>query len=376
MTNVWNNPNGHEKRLHRHEGGNGTAGDALPGAGARSGGESLRTEPGGADGTPLLSVENLAVSFRTARGTSRAVDGVSFSIRPREIYALVGESGCGKSSTAQAVMGLLSETNAPGRRITGTIRFGERNLLALPDRELSAVRGSHIGMIFQNPLDSLNPLYTAGYQTCEAVLLDGLAKASAMRRVLELFRGVRLADPEQKLRSYPHELSGGMRQRVMIAMMLARHPKLLIADEPTTALDVSIQAQILDLMLELRRSFNMAMLLITHDFGIVSETADRVGVMYAGKLVEENEVFALFDAPRHPYTRMLMRALPRGTKQGGRLESIPGTLPDPTEPYRGCLFFERCPLRVERCATEEPLLRRLGETHRVACWRAEEEEQP
>jgi len=231
-------------------------------------------------------------------------------------------------------------------------------------------------VIFQDPYASLNPRMTVMELIAESLIVNQVCKnkSEVDDRVYSIMKTVGLSP--RTVNMYPHEMDGGRRQRIGIGRALVLNPKFIVCDEPVSALDVSIQAQILDLMLELRRSFNMAMLLITHDFGIVSETADRVGVMYAGKLVEENEVFALFDAPRHPYTRMLMRALPRGTKQGGRLESIPGTLPDPTEPYRGCLFFERCPLRVGRCATEEPLLRRLGETHRVACWRAEEEEQP
>ena len=234
------------------------------------------------------------------------------------------------------------------------------------------MRGRHIGMIFQNPLDSLNPVYTVGYQIMEGLLQDGYSKQESREFAMKALNDVRISDIERRMKSYPHEISGGMRQRIMIAMMLCRKPQLLIADEPTTALDVTIQANIIDLMLDLREQYGTSVLLITHDFGVVAEMADRVGVMYAGELVESADVFTIFDAPGHPYTRMLMKALPTITKSQGRLESIAGSVPDLTVVRSGCCFADRCPLADERCRNEKPALNALSEGHRCACHKAAE----
>lgn len=316
---------------------------------------------------PLLSVQELEIAFSTPSGLTRAVNNVNFEIFPGEIYALVGESGCGKSSTAHAVMRLINSINAPGHQIKGRVLLKGRDLLALSNNEMCAIRGKEISMIFQNPLDSLNPLYKAGYQIYEALILDRLSKLEAWQKVQSLFEQTRIADPESRILSYPHELSGGMRQRVMIGMMLSRKPNLLIADEPTTALDVTVQAQILDLVLSLRESFGMSVWIITHDFGIVAEIADRVGVMYAGVLVEEGDVFKIFSNPKHPYTRMLLESLPQAWKGEMRIRSIPGTLPDPTIEIKGCRYKERCPWQEEICGQETPkiIVDELG--HKVAC---------
>jgi oligopeptide/dipeptide ABC transporter ATP-binding protein len=297
----------------------------------------------------------------------RAVDHIAFDLFKGEIYTLVGESGCGKSSAAHAVMRLITRINAPGHRIGGKVIYASQNLLSLPEKEMAAIRGKAIGMIFQNPLDSLNPLYTSGYQVYEAIVIDNVPKKKAWERVASLFSEVKLSDPQQHIKSFPHELSGGMRQRVMISMMLSRRPQLLIADEPTTALDVTIQARILELILELKKLFGLSVWVITHDFGIVAEIADRVGVMYAGVLVEESDVYRIFDHPTHPYTQMLMESLPIGSKKDGPLKTIPGILPDPTASLSGCRFKERCPLKIERCEHERPVLRKIFTNHRVAC---------
>ena len=312
-------------------------------------------------------MQHLDIQFSTPHGMARAVQEVSFDIHAGEIYALVGESGCGKTSAAHAVMGLINRINAPGHRIGGRVLFEDKDLLSLTEEEMCHVRGRSLGMIFQNPLDALNPLYRAGYQVYEAIVLDKIGKIEAWRRVAELFNQVKLSDPEARMRSYPQELSGGMRQRVMIGMMLARNPRLLIADEPTTALDVTIQAQVLELILALRAALEMSVWLITHDFGIVAEIADRVAVMYAGVLVEEADVLGIFDNPRHPYTRMLMASLPRGFKRDGRLRTIAGLLPDPTLEIPGCRFRDRCPANIDVCATLAPSLVEITPGHRVAC---------
>ncbi len=314
----------------------------------------------------LLTVRDLKIEFATGAGRFAAVDGVSFEVREGEIFALVGESGCGKSTTALGLMRLIGE---PGRIGGGEIHFGGRDILKLSEAEMPAIRGKEIGMIFQNPLDSLNPVYSAGAQVAEAVVLNQIPRAEAWKKVVSVLSDVQIADAPQRAESYPHELSGGMRQRVMIGMMLACRPKLLIADEPTTALDVTIQAQILELIKELKRKYNTAVLIITHDFGIVAEIADRVGVMYAGKIVEVGDVYRVFEQPRHPYTRALLRALPRITKREGRLETIPGTVPNLVTPPSGCRFHPRCPVAREICPQSEPGLRDTGDGHLFACHR-------
>ena len=307
----------------------------------------------------LLTVQNLSVSFS---GEVQALSDVCFSIRPGESFALVGESGCGKSSTARAIMRLI---RSPGKITGGKVLFEGKDLLSLSEQEMSSIRGKSIGMIFQNPLDSLNPVYTAGAQVAEGLIVDNMEKRQAWQLAADVFHDVQI--PAERLKAYPHEISGGMRQRVMIGMMLCRHPKLLIADEPTTALDVTIQAGIIELMNELRQKYNAAILLITHDFGIVADMADRVGVMYAGKLVELADVFTIFDAPLHPYTRLLMKALPIITKKEGRLETIPGTVPDLSRSISGCRFADRCPEASERCHWEEPPMREAEQEHFCAC---------
>ena len=322
---------------------------------------------------PLLEVEDLKTHFFTRDGVVRAVDGVSFSIQPGETLALVGESGCGKSVTSLSIMRLIA--SPPGRTVAGSIRFNGRDLLDLTEREMRDVRGNEISMIFQEPMTSLNPVLTIGRQIAEALVLHrGLAQADAWARAIEMLRLVNIPEPARRVSEYPHQMSGGMRQRVMIAMALACDPKLLIADEPTTALDVTIQAQILDLMRALQEKTGAAILLITHDLGVVAEMAQRVVVMYAGRKVEEARVFDLFDRPRHPYTRGLMKSIPRlggGQAVGKRLAEIPGMVPSLREPIAGCAFADRCAHAIERCRAEAPPLEAKTPGHIVACWVAD-----
>ena len=294
-----------------------------------------------------------------------AVNDVSMDIRQGEIFAVVGESGCGKSTVAHSVMRLLSGGNA---KIEGKILFDGRDLMICSEKEMEAVRGKEIGMIFQNPLDSLNPVYTVGNQVGEAIMLDRVDKQEAMRRDIKLFQDVKMPDAQERADSFPHELSGGMRQRVMIAMMLSRDPRLLIADEPTTALDVTIEAQILEIIKELKEKRNTAILMITHNFGLVAEAADRIAVMYAGEVVESGDVFEIFENPMHPYTRLLMKALPRKTKREGRLETIDGSVPRILDKKPGCRFANRCPYAQELCRSRTPGETTVGETHRCRCF--------
>ena len=322
---------------------------------------------------PLLEVEGLKTHFFTRDGVVRAVDGVSFTIQPGETLALVGESGCGKSVTSLSILRLIA--SPPGRTVAGAIRFDGRDLLALSEPDMRKVRGNEISMIFQEPMTSLNPVLTVGRQIAEALVLHrGLARGEALERAIEMLRLVNIPEPARRVTEYPHQMSGGMRQRVMIAMALACDPKLLIADEPTTALDVTIQAQILDLMRGLKEKTGAAILLITHDLGVVAEMAQRVVVMYAGRKVEEAAVNDLFDRPRHPYTRGLMSSIPRlGAKLGAgrRLAEIPGLVPSLREPIPGCAFATRCPHAVERCRVEAPPLEAKAPGHAVACWEAD-----
>ena len=318
---------------------------------------------------PLLSIENLQVHFRTPEGVNRAVDGVSFAIGAGETLAIVGESGCGKSVTSMSILRLLPE---PPAAIAGAIRFQGTNLLDLSDREMRKIRGNDISVIFQEPMTSLNPVLTVGRQIGETLRLhQGLSRAQAEERAVEMLTLVGIPEPRRRVREYPHQLSGGMRQRVMIAIALACSPKLLIADEPTTALDVTIQAQILDLMRDLKRRVGAAIMLITHDLGVVAEVADRVVVMYAGRKVEEASVADLFRAPRHPYTRGLMGAVPRlgAAERGetGRLAEIPGMVPSLKQRIEGCVFAGRCPQVAEICRTKAPALERKGPAHLAAC---------
>ena len=316
---------------------------------------------------PLLEVENLQVHFRTPTGINRAVDGVSFHVDPGETLAIVGESGCGKSVTSMSMMRLIPE---PPGKIAGSIRLEGRDILALSDREMRALRGNDISMIFQEPMTSLNPVLTVGRQIGETLRLhQGLDQAQAEARAVEMLTLVGIPEPARRVREYPHQLSGGMRQRVMIAMALACNPKLLIADEPTTALDVTIQAQILDLLSAVRREFNMAMVLISHDLGVVAENCDRVCVMYAGRIVERAPATRLFDDPWHPYAQGLIRALPPLDGARRRLQAIPGTVPDPRTLPSGCAFAPRCHHAGDDCHAGVPPLAPSEQDRAVACLR-------
>jgi oligopeptide/dipeptide ABC transporter ATP-binding protein len=317
---------------------------------------------------PLLEVANLRVGFQTDAGLAHAVDGVSFQIEPGEIVGIVGESGSGKSVTSLSLLGLVP--NPPGRIEPGSsIRFQGEELVGAPERRLRQVRGNEIAMIFQEPMTSLNPVHKVGAQIVEALRLHrGLSKREARARAVELLREVGIADPEARAHAYPHQLSGGMRQRVMIAMALSCEPALLVADEPTTALDVTIQAQILELILGLRERRGMAVLLITHDLGVVAEVCDRVVVMYAGQVVEEGPVEELFRDPRHPYTEGLLGAIPRLGQPVERLAVIPGTAPGAGNWPEGCRYHTRCPYAWELCRTSAPPPVELGPGRRSACW--------
>lgn len=314
----------------------------------------------------ILKLDKLSVNYKVRDGYLSAVKNASFQIREREIFAIVGESGCGKSTIAHSILRLLPEHN---EKITGKILFKGEDLNQASEKELEKIRGREIGMIFQNPLDSLNPVYTTGKQVEEGILLDNISKVDAWKKVIDIYKDVKMPDAEKRANSFPHELSGGMRQRVMIAMMLAREPELLIADEPTTALDVTIEAQILRLIKGLRDDYGTAVMLITHNFGLVAEIADFVAVMYAGVIVESGTVFDIFDHPMHPYSVLLMKALPRMTKKEGRLTTIDGSVPRLTDDKPGCRFANRCPYAMERCKTEDPELRDVTDTHRVSCFR-------
>ncbi|WP_315737732.1 MULTISPECIES: ABC transporter ATP-binding protein [unclassified Bradyrhizobium] len=325
---------------------------------------------------PLLEVENLQVHFRTPTGINRAVDGVSFHVNPGETLAIVGESGCGKSVTSMSMMRLIPE---PPGKIAGSIRLEGREILTLSDREMRALRGNDISMIFQEPMTSLNPVLTVGRQIGETLRLhQGLDQAQAEARAVEMLTLVGIPEPARRVREYPHQLSGGMRQRVMIAMALACNPKLLIADEPTTALDVTIQAQILKLMLELKQRVGAAIILITHDLGVVAEVAERVMVMYAGRKVEEAPVRELFRSPRHPYTQGLLGALPKlGSSLSGeikRLAEIPGQVPDLKQRIEGCVFAGRCALATDVCRQYAPGLEQKAPHHIAACHFAAKEQ--
>jgi len=320
---------------------------------------------------PLLRVDDLQTHFHTRDGVVRAVDGVSFDVMPGETLAVVGESGCGKSVTAMSILRLLPMP--PARIAGGRIEFEGRDLLELSEPEMRKVRGNAISMIFQEPMTSLNPVLTIGRQIAEALVLHrGMSEREATARATEMLRKVHIPEAERRITQYPHELSGGMRQRVMIAMALACGPRLLIADEPTTALDVTIQAQILELMRELREDTGASIILITHDLGVVAEIAHRVVVMYAGRKVEEASIEELFAAPRHPYTRGLLGSMPHlgdsVSETGKRLVEIPGMVPSLKEPPPGCLFAPRCPNALDHCTLEAPPLERHGPGHWAACW--------
>lgn len=317
---------------------------------------------------PLLNVTDLQVRFHTPEGTIYAVNGVSFVVGEGEAVAVVGESGSGKSVTMMSVLGLIPVP--PGEISQGTAVFLERDLLKLPEEELERIRGREIGMIFQDPMTSLNPVLTLGRQLTEALRRHyDLEQTEAQKRAVELLQLVGIPDAANRLNAYPHQFSGGMRQRVMIAMMLACNPKLLIADEPTTALDVTIQAQIVELMLDIRQKLNMALIWITHDLGVVAGLADRVLVMYGGTIVEEADVDSLYEKPQHPYTLALLEALPRvDQRRGGRLKAIPGAPPNLVQELQGCPFAPRCEFVLERCWAERPLLQPLSPTQKAACF--------
>ena len=317
----------------------------------------------------LLEIKDLRTYFQTRAGMVRAVDGVSFHLERGELLGLVGESGCGKSITALSVMRLVAP---PGKIAGGEIFFEGRDLLKLSNAEMRAVRGNDIAMIFQDPMTSLNPVFTIGEQIGEALRLHRkLSRREARAAAVDAMREVAIPDPALRAADYPHQLSGGMRQRVMIAMALACDPKVLIADEPTTALDVTIQAQILELLNTLRRTRELAVLLITHDLGVVAEVADRVAVMYTGQIVEQSPVDELFAQPKHPYTEGLLRSVPKltvaGVTEGARLQTIEGTVPRPTALPPGCHFEPRCPYRMPRCREEKIPLYPLGETVTARC---------
>ena len=320
--------------------------------------------------SPLLEIRDLHTHFFTPRGVLKAVNGVSLSVQRGEIMAIVGESGCGKSVTAFSILQLIAQP--PGRIVGGEILFEGRDLLRCTAEQMRDVRGNGIAMIFQEPMTSLNPVLTIGEQVAETLILhQKLSSRAARERVLELLTLVRMSAPRQRIDQYPHELSGGMRQRVMIAMALACEPKLLIADEPTTALDVTVQAQILDLLLEMRDRLGMAIVLITHDLGVVAETADRVAVMYAGRKVEEASVFELFKNPQHPYTQGLIRATPgAGDQRQARLVEIRGMVPPLNAMPPGCSFAPRCDRAIEACSAAIPALDTVAAAHQVACIRA------
>lgn len=317
--------------------------------------------------SPILRVADLRVSFATDEGVVHAVDGVSFDVNPGEVVAIVGESGCGKSVTAQTLIGL---TRSPNATISGTATFGGRDLIDLSDDELRTVRGAHIAMVFQDPMTSLNPVYRVGDQIAEMIRAHReVSKREALTRAVELLHSVGIPNPERRARDYPHEFSGGMRQRVMIAMALALEPELLIADEPTTALDVTIQAQILNLLRTLNREKNTSVVLITHDLGVVAELADKVVVMYAGQVVEQASLDELFYQPQHPYTWGLLSSIPRPDEiRPDRLPQIPGQPPSLRNPPTGCRFAARCEYVFVDCVQPPPLRSGSGIGHLDRCW--------
>jgi len=315
----------------------------------------------------LLDIENLRTYFYTREGTIPAVDGVTFHIDRGETLGLVGESGCGKSVTALTILQLIPQP--PGRIESGEILFNNEDLLKKSTKEIRNIRGNKISMIFQEVMTSLNPVLRIGRQLSEAIEIhQNLDRRQAMDKAVELLRVVGIPLPHKRINEYPHQLSGGMRQRVMIAMAIVCNPELLIADEPTTALDVTIQAQVLELMKELKRMLQTSILIISHDLGLVAEMAERIIVMYAGKIVEEAKVEQLFSGPQHPYTRGLLNSIPRLTGERGKLSIIEGVVPRPTDFPEGCRFHPRCTLVRDQCKTQEPPLMKLNDGRRVSCW--------
>ena len=318
--------------------------------------------------SPVLEVRNLSTHFQTRNGLVKAVDDVSFTVRQKEVLALVGESGCGKSVTALSIMRLIP--SPPGRIVDGEVLFGGRDLLKLNDESMRAVRGAQIGMIFQEPMTSLNPVMTIGRQVSEPLRIHlGLSKKAARDRAGELLSLVGLPDPLQKLDDYPHQMSGGQRQRVMIAIAMSCQPSLLIADEATTALDVTVQAQILELLIKVTEEFDTALIIITHNLGIVARYANRVNVMYAGKIREMGAAQDVYKKTAHPYTAGLLKSVPNLMQStGGKLQSIEGEIPDLTALPQGCAFRPRCGFRTDRCGSENPVLQEVGTQHFSACW--------
>ncbi|MGB0387898.1 MAG: ABC transporter ATP-binding protein [Ardenticatenaceae bacterium] len=320
---------------------------------------------------PLLDIKGLKTHFFTEEGVVQAVDGVDFEIYPGETLAVVGESGCGKSVTALSIIRLVS---VPGEIVGGTILFQGRDLVQFDQTDMVEIRGNAISMIFQQPASALNPVFRIGYQVSEVLMThNNISQGEAWKQAIELLRKVGIPDPESRANAFPHQISGGQAQRVMIAMMLANMPSLLIADEPTTALDVTIQAQILDLMRDLRDEFGTAIMLITHDMGVVAEMADRVAVMYAGQVVEYTDVYSLFDEPQHPYTQGLLASIPvLGSAKNAELSSIPGSVPNLINLPPGCRFAPRCKARIERnltrCTEELPPLITVKPNHLARCW--------
>jgi oligopeptide/dipeptide ABC transporter ATP-binding protein len=322
---------------------------------------------------PLLSVEDLRTYFHTATGVAKSVDGVSFTVAPGETLGIVGESGCGKSVTALSILRLIQQ---PGRIERGSrIMFEGKDLVTLDDDSMRNIRGNRISMIFQEPMSALNPVFTVGDQVAEVARIHGNgSKSDAWNRAVEMLALTGIPAPEERAKNYPHQLSGGMRQRVLIAMALMMSPALVIADEPTTALDVTIQAQILELLVDLQKKFGTSILMITHDLGVIAETASRVIVMYCGEIVEEADVKTLFEAAHHPYTEGLMRAMPQLGSPRSRLNVIPGAVPPPTDWPDGCRFRERCPYSWELCEREHPPLYQISESHTSRCHLAIEPE--
>ena len=328
------------------------------------------------NGAPLLEVRDLRTYFHTRDGVVKAVDGVSFDVHRGEVLGIVGESGCGKSVTSFSIMGLVAQ---PGRIESGSVIFDGQDVLGMSKKEIRQLRGNQISMIFQQPQSSLNPVFRVGAQISEVFEIHrDMKRAAGEKEAVEMLRIVGIPDPEERVKAYPHEFSGGMAQRVMIAMALACEPELLIADEPTTALDVTIQAQILDLMRDLQRDFNTAVILITHDLGVVAEMADRVAVMYAGEIVEETDIGTLFADPKHPYTQGLIGSVPILGQLKEELDVIPGNVPNLIDLPVGCRFADRCQARIEneleKCTVEKPELLQVGERHKARCWLYEEGE--
>lgn len=319
------------------------------------------------DRNKLLELQNLKTYFYTEDGVVKAVDGIDFDIFPGETLGVVGESGCGKSVTSLSIMNLID--SPPGKIVEGSIFFEGQDLTKLKEKQMRRIRGNEISMIFQEPMTSLDPVYTVGEQIYETIMIHKkLGKKKAKRQAVKMLDKVGISLPEQRVNEYPHQLSGGMRQRVMIAMALSCDPQLLIADEPTTALDVTIQAQILELINGLKGSLDMSIMMITHDLGVIAEISDRVAVMYAGKIIEYTDAETLFGDPGHPYTWGLMNSIPRLDEEVDRLQAIPGNVPDPLDFPEGCKFNSRCTIAEEKCFSEEPDIEEIESGHEIRCW--------